>query len=78
MSMFTGGLSEADKAEVTIRDVDPEAMETLIEFSYTATVKIDESNVQSLLPAACLLQLAEIQVKSGNSVSRLSNNGDDV
>ena len=78
MSMFTGGLSEAEKTEETIRDVDAEAMETLIEFCYTATVKIDERNVQSLLPAACLLQLAEVQVKSGNSMSRFSNNGDNV
>ena len=62
----------------SIRDVDAEAMETLIEFCYTATVKIDERNVQSLLPAACLLQLAEVQVKSGNSMSRFSNNGDNV
>ena len=77
-TMFTGDFPESNQSEVTIREVDPEAMETLIEFCYTATVKIDESNVQSLLPAACLLQLAEIQVKSGNSVSRLSNNGDDV
>ena len=77
-TMFTGDFPESNQSEVTIREVDEEAMETMIEFCYTATVNIDESNVQSLLPAACLLQLAEIQVKSGNSVSRLSNNGDDV
>ena len=77
-TMFTGDFPESNQSEVTIREVDAEAMETLIEFCYTSTVKIDESNVQSLLPAACLLQLAEIEVKSGNSLSRLLNNGDYV
>ena len=37
-------------------------MEILIEFCYTSHIVVEESNVQTLLPAACLLQLAEIQV----------------
>jgi kelch-like protein 20 len=49
---------------VTIRDVDEMAMEILIEFCYTSHIVVEESNVQTLLPAACLLQLAEIQVIS--------------
>jgi len=36
-------------------------MELLVDFCYTSTVVVEESNVQTLLPAACLLQLAEIQ-----------------
>jgi len=32
-----------------------------LDFCYTATVIVEETNVQSLLPAACLLQLSEIQ-----------------
>ena len=36
-------------------------MELLIDFCYTSSITIEESNVQTLLPAACLLQLAEIQ-----------------
>ena len=40
---------------------DATALETLIEFCYTSYIVVEESNVQTLLPAACLLQLAEIQ-----------------
>lgn len=59
--MFTGELAESRATEVTIRDVDEQAMEQLVEFCYTAHIVVEESNVQALLPAACLLQLQEIQ-----------------
>ncbi len=59
---FSGELAESRQTEVTIRDVDELAMEILIEFCYTSHIVVEESNVQTLLPAACLLQLAEIQV----------------
>lgn len=60
-AMFTGELAESRQTEVTIRDIDENAMELLIDFCYTSSITVEESNVQTLLPAACLLQLAEIQ-----------------
>lgn len=60
-AMFTGELEESRQTEVTIRDIDENAMELLIDFCYTSHIIVEESNVQTLLPAACLLQLAEIQ-----------------
>lgn len=60
-AMFTGELEESRQTEVTIRDIDENAMELLIDFCYTAHIVVEESNVQTLLPAACLLQLVEIQ-----------------
>lgn len=60
-AMFTGEMAESRQSEITILDVDESAMEVLINFSYTATITIREDNVQALLPAACLLQLVEIQ-----------------
>ena len=36
-------------------------MDILIDFCYTSSIVVEENNVQTLLPAACLLQLAEIQ-----------------
>jgi len=60
-AMFTGELTESRQSEITIRDMDETALETLIEFCYTSYIVVEESNVQTLLPAACLLQLAEIQ-----------------
>lgn len=59
--MFTGELAESRQTEVTIRDIDEIAMDLLIDFCYTSHIIVEESNVQMLLPAACLLQLTEIQ-----------------
>ncbi|EDO47170.1 predicted protein [Nematostella vectensis] len=60
-AMFTREMAESRQAEITIRDVDESAMNLLITFAYTASITIEETNVQTLLPAACLLQLTEIQ-----------------
>jgi len=60
-AMFTGELAESRQTEVTIRDIDEAAMELLIDFCYTSKITVEENNVQTLLPAACLLQLQEIQ-----------------
>jgi len=62
-AMFTGELAESRQTEITIRDIDEHAMGLLIEFCYSSKIVIDETNVQTLLPAACLLQLDEIQEK---------------
>ena len=61
--MFTGAMSESNQSEVTIRDVDETAVDLLIDFCYTSSIVVEESNVQDLLAAACLLQLAEIKVR---------------
>lgn len=63
-AMFTGELAESRQTEVTIRDIDELAMDLLIDFCYTSHIVVEEANVQTLLPAACLLQLTEIQVGS--------------
>ncbi len=58
--MFTGELVESKQTEITIRDIDEQAMEMIIDFCYTSKITVDEKSVQSLLPAACILQLQEI------------------
>ena len=50
-AMFTGELAESRQTEITIRDIDEHAMGLLIEFCYSSKVVIDETNVQTLLPA---------------------------
>ena len=60
-AMFTGELVESHQTEIVIRDIEERAMELLIEFSYSSHIVVEEGNVQSLLPAACLLQMGEIQ-----------------
>lgn len=61
LAMFTGELAESRQTEIKINDIDEHAMELLIDFAYTSRIIIEESNVQVLLPAACLLQMIEIQ-----------------
>ncbi|KAK6040974.1 BTB And Kelch, partial [Cooperia oncophora] len=49
--------------EIEIKDVEASALVTLIGFCYSGKIKISNRNVMSVLPAACLLQLDEIQEK---------------
>ena len=63
-SMFTGSLSEVNQTEVTIRGVDEEALEAMINFCYTSSIELGENNVESLLSAACYLNVIEIKVSS--------------
>ena len=60
-AMFTGELAEAHSKRVAIRQVDGAALAALVEFVYTAEIRVTEENVQSLLPAANLLQLHEVR-----------------
>lgn len=60
-AMFTGEMAESRQDEITIKDIDETAMEMLIDFCYSTKITIDEKSVQTLLPAACILQLQEVQ-----------------
>ena len=65
-TMFTGGLYETHQSEVTIKEVDEETMETLIDFCYTSSIEVDWSNVQPLIVTADILQmvLAKVSLSS--------------
>uniref|UniRef100_A0A8C5BQ96 BTB domain-containing protein n=1 Tax=Gadus morhua TaxID=8049 RepID=A0A8C5BQ96_GADMO len=56
-AMFTNEMSESRQTHVTLHDIDPQALEQLVQYSYTAEIVVGEGNVQTLLPAASLLQL---------------------
>lgn len=56
-AMFCRDMRETGNPSVTIHDVPARIMEAILDYCYTATIKVDEENVQELLPAACLLQL---------------------
>ena len=60
-AMFTNNLAESKQSVVTLKGMDPKCVETLIDFAYTADITVNESNVQSLLPVASLLQIACVQ-----------------
>ena len=58
--MFTG-FTERDSSRVVLQGVDPEALHILVDYVYTSCVDVTEDNVQSLLPAANLLQLNDVR-----------------
>lgn len=60
-AMFTGELIESRQRDVTLQGVDPEAIQLLVDFAYTARIQVSEDNVQSLLPASSLLQLTSVK-----------------
>lgn len=60
-AMFCGDMKETGRPSVTIHDVPRHIMEAVLNYYYTATIQINEENVQELLPAACLLQLVWVK-----------------
>ncbi|NWH94359.1 KLH28 protein, partial [Aegithalos caudatus] len=77
-AMFTGNLSEKENAEVEFQCVDEAALQAIVEYAYTGTVFISQDTVESLLPAANLLQVKlvlkeccaflESQLEAGNCI----------
>ncbi|MBN3273506.1 KLH28 protein, partial [Polyodon spathula] len=56
-AMFTGNLSEKENSEVEFQCIDEAALQAIVEYAYTGTVFISQETVESLLPAANLLQV---------------------
>ncbi|XP_030835316.1 kelch-like protein 3 isoform X2 [Strongylocentrotus purpuratus] len=60
-AMFTSELSESRAEKIILQEVDGRALSLLIDFVYTSEVQVTEENVQTLLPAASLLQLNDVR-----------------
>lgn len=60
-AMFTGELAESKQKLVVINGIDKSSLKRLVEYAYTASVEISEENVQSILPAASVLQFEEVK-----------------
>ncbi|KAI6656850.1 Kelch-like protein 3 [Oopsacas minuta] len=60
-AMFTGNLSESRQSIVQLQQLDSAAVESLIQFSYSGNLEINEQNVLLLIMASGLLQLPEVQ-----------------
>lgn len=56
-AMFTQDMVEKNQSNVTFHCVNVDAMEMIIDFAYTGKLQVTASNVQSLVPAACLFQM---------------------
>uniref|UniRef100_A0A182IVR7 Kelch-like protein diablo n=1 Tax=Anopheles atroparvus TaxID=41427 RepID=A0A182IVR7_ANOAO len=60
-AMFTHNMAESRIKEITMKEIEPLALESLINFAYSGLVKIDTQNVQSLMVGASFLQLNEVR-----------------
>ena len=60
-AMFTNELAETHQQVVTINNVDPDALEALINYAYTSKLEIKVNTVENLLASACLLQVDDVR-----------------
>lgn len=60
-AMFTGELSENGQSVVHLTDMDPQAVEALIQYAYTSQIEIRVENVENLLSVSCILQIDEVK-----------------
>ncbi|CAJ0572254.1 unnamed protein product, partial [Mesorhabditis spiculigera] len=60
-TMFTTSLQESSQREIRMLEIDGQTLSQMVMFCYSGELKITDSSVQQLLPAACLLQMGEIQ-----------------
>ncbi|NXF19557.1 KLHL4 protein, partial [Rhodinocichla rosea] len=59
-AMFTNDVREAKQEEIKMEGVDPEALKALVRYAYTGILELKEDTIESLLAAACLLQLSQV------------------
>ncbi|XP_023407183.1 kelch-like protein 4 isoform X2 [Loxodonta africana] len=59
-AMFTNDVLEAKQEEVKMEGVDPNALNSLVQYAYTGVLQLKEETIESLLAAACLLQLTQV------------------
>ncbi|KAM9833016.1 kelch-like protein 4 isoform 3-T3 [Syngnathus typhle] len=59
-AMFTSDVREAKQEEIKMEGVDPDALTSLVQFAYTGVLELKEETIESLLAAACLLQLSQV------------------
>ncbi|XP_006871369.1 PREDICTED: kelch-like protein 4 [Chrysochloris asiatica] len=59
-AMFTHDVLEAKQKEIKMEGVDPNALNSLVQYAYTGVLQLKEETIESLLAAACLLQLTQV------------------
>jgi len=68
--MFTGSLREINETEVTLQEVDGDALTVLVQYCYTGSIELREDTVETLLATACLLQLNSVVNACCNFLAR--------
>lgn len=59
-AMFTGGMREEEMSSIPLHGISPCTLAMLIDFAYTAEIRISESNVCMLLRAATMFQMSHV------------------
>lgn len=59
-AMFTSDLAESRQGTITLKGVNADSVELLVDFAYTGKIEISESTVQSLLPVASMFQISSV------------------
>lgn len=59
-AMFTSGMREEEMNTIPLHGISPCTLATLIEFAYTAEIRVNEMNVCYLLPAATMFQMNHV------------------
>lgn len=58
--MFQNEYSEYSKKEIEMKEIDAIALENLINFAYSGSIRINTSNCQSIMIGASFLQLVKV------------------
>ncbi|KAM5195060.1 kelch-like protein 4 isoform 5-T5 [Hipposideros larvatus] len=59
-AMFTNDMLEAKQEEIKMEGVDPNALNSLVQYAYTGVLQLEEDTVENLMSAACLLQVIQV------------------
>lgn len=59
-AMFTRGMSECGKSEICLNNVEPRILSIILDFIYTAEIRVTEENVCGLMEASCMLAMPHI------------------
>ncbi|NWI67896.1 KLH30 protein, partial [Todus mexicanus] len=60
-AMFSGDFAESIAARVELKEVEPGALELLLDFAYTGKVTINQGNVEGLMRTSCQLHFPAVQ-----------------
>lgn len=59
--MFSQDYAEYSKKEIELKEIDATALENLINFAYSGSIRIDTANCQSIMIGASFLQLNKVR-----------------
>lgn len=60
-AMFSQDYQEYSKKEIELKEIDSLALEHLINFAYSGSIRIDTANCQSIMIGASFLQLNKVR-----------------